>query len=289
MNPGPIGRLALAVAILVLAWAVTSCDSAPPDVTSTSQTSGAPSLTTTEMSAAADRGVRWLAAQGSALPPYVGLLLDYMHRRFGTVVPPEAAASARTAAAAGGETGAQMRVYLRLLDPAVVITAPGLAGLSDEVDRITGPALACDQVTLPAGYGEMLQRAVDLGGYERTHAVLALQWLREQNCIPDDEAAGLADRWADNLVETVERERSNGNGSSDLAIEAMAMLAYTGHADRIEGGWVTAVLDAQNDGGSWPHGGSGQVESPHATVLAAWLLSQLAHPDTPQKPWIPQP
>lgn len=229
-------------------------------------------------------------AEGAALPPYVALVMDHLHRSFGTEVPPGLDEMARAAAAEGeGEGAPQMRVYLRLVDPDVVISQADLDGLTDEVDRITGPALACDQVALPTDYLDLLQRAVDLGKYERTHAVLALQWLREHGCIDADAAAGLSGRWADDLVEAVEGERAAGNGAGDLAIEAMAMLAYSGHADRIEEEWVADVLAAEKPDGSWPHTSAGGAGSPHATVLAVWLLSELAHPDAPEEPWIPEP
>lgn len=239
-----------------------------------------------ELATATDRGRDWLIAQGSGLPPYVSLLMDQLRRRFGTEVPPEFEAAAR-AAAAGGEGAAQMRVYLRLLDPRVVITQADLDNLTDEVDRITGPALACDQVALPDGYLGLLQRAVELGGYERTHAVLALQWIREHGCIDEDAAAELSGRWTGELVETVESERVAGNGAGDLSIEAMAMLAYSGHIDRIEEGWVDDVLAAQNPDGSWPHGSTTMAASPHTTVLAVWLLLELADAEAAPIPWIP--
>lgn len=292
MNPGLPRGSALALLAVLVGLSVGACSGNGAVPAAPSSVAGQPPAWVAdrevELGAAADRGYRWLISQGSDLPPYVPLLLDHMQRRFGLELSPEIDAVARQAAESG-ETAAQMRVYLRLLDPEVVITEADLAGLTDEVDRITGPALACDQVALPADYVALLQRAVDLGGYERTHAVLALQWLREHGCIADDAATDLSGRWAEALVESVEAERVSDNGAGDLAIEAMAMLAYTGHADRIEQAWVAHVLAAQNPDGWWPHGINEEVASPHATVLAVWLLTQLAHPDMPQQPWIPQP
>lgn len=292
MNPRRRGRSAIASLAAAATLAVSACGGGVASDGPSSSGAGAPPAWAVarhdELVGAADRGRDWLAAQGDALPPYVALLMDHLRRRFGTEVPPGLDQAARSAAA-GGENEAQMRVYLRLVDPGVVITQADLDGLTDEVDRITGPALACDQVALPEGYLELLQRAVDLGGYARTHAVLALQWLREQGCIDEAEAAERSNQWAGPLVETIEAERAAGNGAGDLAIEAMVMLAYAGHADRIQDVWVADVLGAQYHDGSWPHTRAGGDGSPHTTVLAVWLLSALAAPNAPPAPWIPQP
>lgn len=238
-----------------------------------------------ELDSSARSGHQWLLAQGAGLPPDIPLLLDYLRRRYGLDVPVEVAALVPEAL--DGEHRSTFKVYSRLVDAGVVITAEDLAALTDEVDRITGPALACYEVALPERYMDVLGRAVALGRYERTHAVLALQWLREQGCIDDAEASRLSDLWADDLVKTVEHERGAGNGAGDLAVEAMAMLAYSGHAGRMDEAWIVDVLAAQHPDGSWPHGTSDTAPSAHTTVLAVWVLTALAHPDAPPEPWIP--
>lgn len=295
MNPGRGHRrksACLALSIVLVVGACGASDAGDGPSTSGPGPQGPhPEWTTSrreELADAAGSGHDWLMARGTTLPPYVALLMDYLRRRFGAGIPPDLVDQARVVAAEG-EGASQMRVYLRLVDPDVTITRTDLDSLEDEVDRITGPALACDQVPLPDGYLELLQRAVDLGEYERTHAVLALQWLREHDCIGEATARDLSDRWAGALVESVESERAVGNGAGDLAIEAMAMLAYSGHADRIEEDWAADVIAVQRPDGSWRHGSAGGAGSPHATVLAVWLLSELANPDTAPTPWIPQP
>ncbi|MBX7160670.1 MAG: hypothetical protein K1X95_10300 [Acidimicrobiia bacterium] len=289
MNPARTARAAAAALVLVVIVAGSGCTGARESDTPT--TSGAvapawPAGREAELIDAAARGDAWLLSQGTNLPAYVPLLLDLLRRRFGLDVP-AAVAGLVSESAAAGESAPAMRVFSRLVDPSVSISSSDLAAVTDEIDRITAPALACDQVGLPDGYLDLLERAVALGGYERTHAVLALQWLRENRCIDEAEAAGRSQRWADDLVRTVEDERAGGDAAGDLAIEAMAMLAYTGHADRIEQAWIDAVLAAQHPDGSWPQGGSRPDPAPHATVLAVWLLSELGNPDAPSIPWIP--
>jgi len=227
----------------------------------------------------------WLASQGDDLPSYAPLILDYLRRRYASPVPVHADL-ARVAAA---EDTDQMRVYLRLLDPGVRITRADLEALDDEIDQLTGPALACDQVPLPAGHLELLGRAIEAGGYPRTHAVLALQWLREHGCVPEPDAASLAEDWAGSLVGTVEQQRSEGNGASDLAVEAMVMLVYSGHGGLIRQEWLDTVRAAQHPDGSWPRGVEDDLANPHATVLAYWLVLDRDRPGATAVPWIPEP
>ena len=123
--------------------------------------------------------------------------------------------------------------------------------------------LRCDLDPLTDADVIALDALVDGGGYDATHAALAVRWLDELGC----EVADTAERHG-RLVEGISTELATADAVTDLAAEQSAVLHYLGAGDQVPADWRNRVLAAQRTDGGWGE----RVSTWHMTLLAVWTL-----------------
>lgn len=162
----------------------------------------------------------------------------------------------------------ERRPFLRSIDPTVVASEAELKRLTG-IDRITSAALYCDLYRLPSTFFSDLRKMAVSGGYNLTHATLALFMLKSKNCAADEATfRSEVDFQVKRLSHMLKRIRAD----TDLGIEAIVMLYMTRQAPHlrdtppaVEPRWIVQILDAQDADGSWD-------QNDHTTVLAIWAL-----------------
>ncbi|MFM8410378.1 MAG: DUF1566 domain-containing protein, partial [Alphaproteobacteria bacterium] len=168
------------------------------------------------------------------------------------------------------DAGAQL--YTRIGDASKTATAADLAAL-EGVDAATGPALFCRSHPYPAGYASLLSTDLTLGGYETTHVLLALLWIRDQGCT-DPTPSGFREQA---LAATAALIDGDHAAITDLEVEAAALLAAMGAPQRVPAGFEAGLLSTQLPSGAWA-AGPGEAPLGHTTGLALWYLHELRFP-----------
>lgn len=251
---------------------------------------GASACAGDDLAGARDRGVAWLESHVVRPDPQWAGLFGYLHRRFGLTVrlasggtlhEPEASPVRPELAA----------IYRRLDDPRARATREEIAALDTAVDRIVASALHCDRIGLPPDWPDVLREAARRGGYALTHSVLAAEWTIENDCLPWEALSSVHSeqmRRLELLVATRDDLAERSPQSTDLWIEALAMLYYAGAGSRVHPEWVRGVVEAQRADGGWPLHPEAPHSHPHPTALALWVLLENLQPEAEPIRWIPR-
>lgn len=200
--------------------------------------------------------------------PHALLMLDVMRRRFGIASFDDALARYDQMMGLLPHDPI-LRILRRIADHDNALQpADQAAALTAQVDQLTVPALYCDRTPLPASYAAMLRAANEAGGYQRTHALLALQWLRDNGC-----ESPATTEYENALVRAVAQLVVVDGGITDLELEAAALLSAYGRADALDGAFVDEAVAAQNEDGGWLIGtGETPGSDWHATTLGLYFL-----------------
>jgi len=225
--------------------------------------------------------------------------LSWMVRMHGITLPysPGVELETRTALAASSGDNArarQLRTWRRSYDPAWVVSAADYAQLSG-FDAVTFAGVYCHQAGAEYPVDDADIQALTNyaaagapGGYDTTHALLALLWMIDNDCaLPASFDPGLLEQIVRDVYEIA---RDGGsNAVTDLRVEAMAMLAAAGRHDLIQASWVDQVLNAQLGNGGWKAAPADMEAFDHTTGLALWLLLQLAEDNKVLSGFVAQP
>jgi len=231
---------------------------------------------------AVERGFAFIRKNGavhSASDLSALMVLDYLQRRY--ALAPDLAFSEWTALAHSPDDRRLWGRFVGVQRPVDAATLGTLAG-RPSIDAVVMHALYCDQVPLPAAYGSVLRQFAERGGYELTHASLALEIVRDNRCsleAPDE--GTLEELLRRRLRSLLARAPADPRYEElDVRYEALAVLEdFLGTRD-VPSALVARVLrDQQPDGGWKPQGD--QVSALHPTVMAVWALLVSIHPDAP--------
>lgn len=138
-----------------------------------------------------------------------------------------------------------------------------------------------------------LARAAPDYGYVATHQLLAVMFAQQRDCITERLARQLALPLLARLVSEVEEW---GGTLTDVQVERAAILAMTGHADRIPSSLLRALVREQRDDGFWsfkPPEAENRSTILHNSVLAyvalsgAWALKQSEVTEGASQPALP--
>lgn len=207
--------------------------------------------------------------------PYALLWLDVMYRRFGIEEFADALSRYDQILAKQQTPWSVFNIFRRIS----VYDNPMQAHLLDDVlaptDKIISLALYCDRYGLPQDYYARLDNAVNQGGYDLTHVLLACIWIQENGC---EEAL------PNGFIEDVYRATAvivnrNPLVVNDLTLEAAAFLYLSGQGDRVNPSFVNRILASQNNDGGWekdPEGKDGSYW--HSTILGLVLLLHVESP-----------
>ena len=148
--------------------------------------------------------------------------------------------------------------------------------LEDPTDDVLIKALYCAE----AGYGKddflIVEKLAGLGGYEETHALMALIFIEGNKCYESKKITGLKKQIAHSLVSSQERERY----FSDLYAERIVVLYWGGFGSYVIEDWVKKVSENQNVDGGWGDGEN--ISNPHTTGLAMLSLEYFIEGDLKQ-------
>ena len=278
--------LGVVATVALTALVATACSDDPaaapsttaPTATSPTATSptatGVPPSESPDPDAALERGADHAAAQLANIDIASLSMFAYLHRNWGLEGLSDAAplAAARAGSAQLDPEEANLR---RLVDGTSGV--PDGPPPSERTTQVLTRALQCDRTPLGTQELEAARALVDGGGYDTTHAALAVGWMDELACDPAT-VAELRDRTVQRLLV----EFDPGGAVTDLALEQSATLHYLGAGDAVTDEWVRATLAAQRDDGGW-----GERQSTwHMTLLALWTLlaSQGPGADAPMVP-----
>lgn len=145
-----------------------------------------------------------------------------------------------------------------------------LEGISP-ADETVLRCLYCDTLPLQDSLLFRLNRLYENGGYDLTHAYLAILFLKRNTC--DHYFTGDMISLEEKLVTALQQIILSEPVTSDLRIESMAFLLYGGKREYISEKRIRKLIRKQQKNGSWtdPHKPDPLLVD-HTTALALWTL-----------------
>ncbi len=220
-----------------------------------------------------ERAIEWASAQLDATDPFTLVVYDHLYRRFGIAEFDRARPLAVDALDTLGETEER-----RLIDPDARVDpaafddpdayAPGL---------LVAGALACDEPGSPPDFEQWLADAIAAGGYDLTHAAVAIGIETELGCAPTG-----GDARRGEIVDALSKAVAADRDVDDVAIERMAMLVYLDELDRVPDQRLGDLVAAQQPDGSFTTTEAGFER--HTTALAIWVLGAVVERDEGRRP-----
>ncbi len=174
------------------------------------------------------------------------------------------------------------RIFRRIADYNNVVSPKDFLSVTNQLDRLTVPALYCDRITLPDDYLSQLTDSVNGGGNLLTHTLLATIWLQNNNCslqLPKDFKSTL---YQDNAALI-----GDGSRVDDIELEAAAFLYQAGQGNLVNPVFVQNILSAQYTDGGW----STIQDTPyntnwHPSISALMILLYVEHPAATYPPML---
>jgi len=206
--------------------------------------------------------------------PYGLLMLDVVYRRFGIE---EFADSLQLYDQEAGNLphkASLLRVFRRIADHDNLLQPGDLDSVTYQADKITVPALYCDQYGLPEDYQRTFEDAVLSGGGYLTHALLAWIWMQENGCELE-----LPEGYIESMYQANAELIEDDELVHDLELEAAAFLYMAGRGELVDKSFLQRTLEVQNEDGGWSFSSDDRDESAwHATVLALLYLLHVKYP-----------
>lgn len=177
------------------------------------------------------------------------------------------------------------RIFRRIADYNNVVQSKDFLSVTDQLDRLTIPALYSDRMTLPDDYLSQLADSVKGGSNLLTHTLLATIWMQNNNCsleLPKDFKSTL---YQDNALLIGDSSRVN-----DIELEAAAFLYQAGQGKLVNPVFVQSIITTQYTDGGW----STTQDTPyntnwHPSILALMILLYVEHPAATYPPMLAPP
>ncbi len=186
------------------------------------------------------------------------------------------------------------RIFRRIADyNTSAVQLEDFNSVTDQLDRITVPALYSDRMALPDNYLSQLTDAMDSGAiyaqnrinsgcYLLTHVLLATIWMQNNHCslqLPEDFTNAL---YQDNAALI-----GDGSYVDDIQLEAAAFLYQAGQGNMVSDAFVQNVIAAQFTDGGWAI----SQDTPgntnwHPSVLALMILLYVEYPAASYPPMV---
>lgn len=224
----------------------------------------APSVDSAAVRTAIDRGVSFVVPTLASIDAASLSMFDYLYRNWG-ISELSVARPLALSRIASGDSGDDELHLARLVDPKS--PPPEDLRSAERTTLLLAAALHCDRSPPTRSTLTDLRELASAGGYDTTHAALAVGWMAELGCdAPDDVRSRVLSSMAGELASVDRRELV-----SDLAVEQSALLVYLGAPELLPAGWNELVLGAQRPDGGW--GEDGRPSNWHTTLLALWTLA----------------
>ena len=131
----------------------------------------------------------------------------------------------------------------------------------------------CDRLPRP----DVVSRTVlstTSAGYEATHQLLALEYMKQNGCLSAEEQETLT-----LTARAIAAEQHEDAVFSDLWAERLAVLLYGDYRALVETAWIERLIAEQDPSGAWsdpkfPRRFYKTPENPHTTALAVWALAE---------------
>ena len=151
------------------------------------------------------------------------------------------------------------------------------------IDGTTLQALYCDRWSSfnPGSFLHRVDTDISLKGYYLTHALIALMFVKENNCLGCEGALLLEQKAVIGCLDLL----FTATEFDDLTIEAVTILQYAGYHHLIKCEWIQEIISAQQDDGGWLWSKQHEVSHTHTSVLALWSLLEYTNPGRSLK-WI---
>lgn len=246
-----------------------------------------PSDVTTDMNAsqkAIYNGDQYLVNAVTSMNVPDRIMLDYIQRRFALSGNLGAEQTPIGFARTGSNYPAEVHFLERIVHPDELVKVPPR-------NTIDGVALTniysanCDHMALPGSFWPSMEAAVNKGGYELTHVLLALRLMKDNNCTLSASADILRDKAIQGSVVLAQQEDT----IADLRYEAVAFLFMMERDDLVQPEWMSRMIREQRSDGGWAIKVTDNRSDPHATLLALWALLEYENPDKPYEPLIRRP
>lgn len=226
----------------------------------------------------------YFVARGEKADPIVVLFADHLRRKFTLSALDPLVAQLKNPKLdpthPDKELGLHLKTYARLVDPAAAPALDLIAMASNPLDKLALETLYCDRHGIGVNLENRLRELAGHGGYYLTHVTMYVGWALENGCLDEKPAKALFAELGDKLVALITAE----NGPTDVAMEAIAMLFYTGQGARVQPEWVAQVKKFQREDGGWTHGPMGPTND-HSSLFGLWVLLEASRPGTPAVPW----
>jgi len=217
--------------------------------------------------------------------PYAMLMLNVIYRRFGiTEFADSLQIYDQALASSSGTDASLLRVFRRIASYDNLLQVGDMMAVTAETDKITVPALYCDQFGLYDDYPELLAQAANGEDYILTHALLATIWMQENNYQPKLPASFLEALYQDtaDLI-------GNDPVVTDLELEAATFLYLADKGSMVDNVFIQNVVEAQNVDGGWCDPEFSLDSNWHSSVLALLLLLHVQNPAGAYSPMLAQP
>jgi hypothetical protein len=172
--------------------------------------------------------------------------------------------------------------YYRLINPAKTISASKISAIDNERDKYLIEALYCDLFPTQNNTLETIRLEIEEGRYALTHAFLAIQWLKEKKCIDIEKIKELELLAIEKIYFLAKQE----NYETDLGIEAVALLLYSGNKKYVSKDIINKIISVQKADGGWAYNPDKEKSNDHTTILALWaLIAYHRHESNPEIKW----
>jgi hypothetical protein len=187
------------------------------------------------------------------------------------------------------------RIFRRIADYDTSAVQPeDFNSVTDQLDRLTVPALYSDRISLPEDYLSQLTEAMDSGFlyakqdtknsgcYLLTHTLLATIWLQNNHC-----SLQLPENFTSTLYQENAALIGDGSQVNDIQLEAAALLYQAGQGNLVNPAFVQNVIAAQFTDGGW----SATQDAPyntewHPSVFALMILLYVEYPAASYPPML---
>jgi hypothetical protein len=225
-----------------------------------------------------DKAIQFMAKSNE---PHAILLNNVLYRQFGVTQFSDSLQKYDQLTA--GKSDPTLKLFRRMAAYDNSVDSSAFGAVQEDVDKITVPALYADRRALPANYSAMLQAGLEGGEYLTTHTLLAVLWLKENNC-----TVALPVNFMNSLYQATAALIDNGTELTDLKIEAAALLYQAGQGQLVSSSFTDLVMANQNSDGGWPPTSNFNPKDSywHTTALALMLLLNLDHPSSTYRSWL---
>jgi len=166
-------------------------------------------------------------------------------------------------------------LYYRLVNKDFTISEEALKnGFNNLTNEITLKSLYCGDYPVEANFLEILRSEADKDGYNLTHSLLALQWLKENDCIDSEKNKKTEEYFIRKSIELI----NSAKEFDDLTIEAIAFVQYAGYHGLISEKWIQKIIALQQKDGGWKWSSKHGKTSEHTSVVALWVLLEWLYP-----------